>query len=72
MQQLNEAIQKIKQEMASINEDFVADKCDLDQMMDRTVEKRDLRVQEVNQQKMELEAISQQEDQYLEKDRTKI
>lgn len=58
--------------MASINEDFVADKCDLDQMMDRTVENRDIRVQEVNQQKQELEAISQQEDQYLEKDRTKI
>jgi len=47
MQQLNEGIQKIKQEMASINEDFIADKCDLDQMMDRVFEQRDLKVQEI-------------------------
>ena len=57
MQQLNEGIARIKAQISSINEDFVADKCDLDQMMDRVFEQRDLKVLEVTNLKKEIEAI---------------
>jgi len=57
MQQLNEGIARIKAQISSINEDFVADKCDLDQMMDRVFEQRDLKVLEVTNLKKEIETI---------------
>jgi hypothetical protein len=57
MQQLNEGIARIKAQISSINEDFVADKCDLDQMMDRVFEQRDLKVLEITNLKKEIETI---------------